>query len=90
MLRCFDGSFYTGVTNDVERRFGEHCEGVDPKSYTFTRRPLLLVYVGEFSRIEDAIDFETKLKKWTHRKKRAFAEQDWPALHAYSRGRDRR
>lgn len=80
MLRCFDGSFYVGVTNDVDRRFAEHCDGHNPKSYTHTRRPLLLVYAGEFERIDDAIAFEKKLKGWTHHKKRAFAGRDWPLL----------
>jgi putative endonuclease len=85
MLRCIDGTFYTGVTNDIERRFGEHCVGHDPGSYTFTRRPLRLVYAGEFDRIADAIAFEKRLKGWTHAKKRAFAERDWPLLRRFAR-----
>ncbi|HEV8019790.1 MAG TPA: GIY-YIG nuclease family protein [Candidatus Lustribacter sp.] len=84
MLRCFDGSLYTGVTNDVEKRFGQHCDGLNPKSYTCSRRPLKLVYVGEFSEINEAIAFEKKLKSWTHNKKRAFAERDWPALKRFA------
>jgi putative endonuclease len=82
MLRCFDGSFYVGVTNDVERRFGQHCGGHDPESYTFSRRPLKLVYVGEFQRPDEAIAFEKKLKGWSHNKKRAFADADWAALRS--------
>ena len=80
MLRCFDGTFYVGVTNDVVRRFQQHCSGEDPTSYTHVRRPLLLVYAGEFSRINDAINFEKQLKGWSHNKKRAFADRDWPLL----------
>jgi putative endonuclease len=75
MLRCFDGSFYVGVTNNVDRRFYEHCYGDKKDSYTHSRRPLLLVYVGEFQRPRDAIDFEKKLKSWTHATKRIFAEK---------------
>jgi predicted GIY-YIG superfamily endonuclease len=48
ILRCFDGTFYVGVTNDVDRRFGERCEGVDPDCYTHDRRPLRLVHASEF------------------------------------------
>ncbi len=54
LLRCFDGTFYAGVTDDVERRFAEHC--------TYNRRPLLVAYVGEFSEISQAIAFEKQLK----------------------------
>jgi putative endonuclease len=80
MLRCFDGTFYIGVTNDIHRRFHEHCTGYLESSYTHSRRPLQLVYAGEFERIIDAIAFEKQLKGWGHRKKRAFAERDWPLL----------
>ena len=75
LLRCFDGSFYAGVTNDVDRRFYEHSFGDKKDSYTYSRRPLILVFVGEFERAIDAIDFEKKLKSWTHAKKRVFAEK---------------
>ena len=70
MLRCIDGTFYTGVTNDIERRFNEHCMGLKPTSYTYSRRPLGLVYVEEFDRPADAINAEKLLKNWTHNKRR--------------------
>jgi len=35
ILECADGSFYTGVTNNVDRRLAEHNEGISPKSYTY-------------------------------------------------------
>jgi len=87
MLRCFDGSFYTGITNDIEHRYNQHCFGQDPGSYTYTRRPLRLVYVGEFQRVLDAIAFEKQLKGWSHIKKRAFAQQDFDLVNRLSRGR---
>jgi putative endonuclease len=71
MLRCFDGTFYVGVTNDVERRFAEHCEGGDKWSYTRTRGPLRLVHVSESKGPDEAIAFEKRLKRWNHNKKRA-------------------
>ncbi len=80
MLRCIDGTFYTGVTNDVDRRFGEHVAGFDPGCYTYTRRPLRLIYAGEFDDPNAAIAFEKQLKGWSHKKKRAFADRDWPLL----------
>ncbi|SRR5579875_3133719 len=89
MLQCFDGTFYVGVTNDLERRYDEHRLGTIESCYTHSRRPLKIVYAGEFRRINDAIDFEKKLKRWTHRKKRAFAQQKWLELRRFSIGRER-
>jgi putative endonuclease len=80
MLRCIDGTFSTGVTNDIGRRYEEHCAGHNTRCYTHTRRPLRLVYVGEFDRPDEAIAFEKRLKGWGHKKKRAFADRDWPTL----------
>jgi putative endonuclease len=69
-----------GVTNDVVRRYEQHSSGWNPKCCTHLRRPLRLIYAGEFSRVQDAIAFEKQLKGWSHNKKRAFAERDWPLL----------
>ena len=88
MLRCIDGTFYVGVTNNVERRFYEHCSGYNPTAYTHSRRPLRLVYAGEFERPSDAIDFEKQLKGWSHKKKRAFADREWPLLKRLAVGPD--
>ena len=87
MLQCFDGTFYVGVTNDVERRIAEHRAGHVAGSYTSLRRPLRLVYAGEFQRVEEAIAFEKRLKGWSHQKKRAFDERDWPLLKRLATGR---
>jgi putative endonuclease len=84
MIRCIDGTFYTGVTNDIERRYNEHCDGYNPTSYTHTRRPLRLVYASEFQRPDEAIAFEKRLKGWSHKKKRAFADRDWPLLRRFA------
>jgi len=90
MLRCFDGTFYVGVTNNVERRVAKHDYGTFPTCYTYNRRPLRLVSVSEFHWVEEAIAFEKRLKSWSHRKKRAFAEQKWPDLTRYARGPNKR
>ena len=86
MLQCFDGTFYIGVTGNIDRRLYQHHEGVFETCYTFMRRPLQVAYVGEFDRIENAIDFEKKLKAWSHKKKRAFAQREWANVTRYSRG----
>ena len=43
MLRCADGTLYTGITTDVERRLAEHNSGKGAK-YTRSRRPVEVVY----------------------------------------------
>ena len=44
ILECSDGSYYTGITNDIERRLIEHQSGEDKKSYTYKKRPVKLVW----------------------------------------------
>jgi putative endonuclease len=89
VLRCFDGTFYVGITNDVARRFAQHCAGEYKSCYAYKRRPLRLVHVSEFHWVDQAIAFEKKLKGWFHRKKRAFIEAKWSDLNRYARGPDR-
>jgi putative endonuclease len=44
LLKCADGTFYTGVTTNMERRLAEHNEGVKGAKYTKARRPVTVVY----------------------------------------------
>lgn len=81
ILRCSDNSFYVGTThNEPETRFSEHNRGLDPKSYTFSRRPVALIYAEYFEEIIDAIFLERQLKGWSRAKKEAFMRQDFSAL----------
>ena len=74
ILLCADNTYYTGVTENVYKRFDEHQEGKYFGSYTYTRRPVQLVYFCMFTDIEQAIIFEKKIKKWSQAKKRALIE----------------
>jgi len=83
ILRCNDGSYYTGVTNDYELRVGQHNNGCNPKAYTYSRRPVHLVYLGEFCDINEAISWEKQVKRWNRKKKEALIKgeyHDLPAL----------
>ncbi len=71
ILRCKDGTFYTGVTNNLDRRVEEHKNGRNLTCYTFLRRPVLLVYASEYRYVVDAIRSEKQIKKWSHAKKLA-------------------
>ena len=80
IVRCADKSYYTGVTNNFERRIGEHNEGIDPDCYTFKRRPVELVFVDAFQIFKQAIAFEKQIKGWSRKKKEALIEQNWEKL----------
>lgn len=71
ILRCCDGSYYIGVTNDIDRRFAEHRNGIDPTCYTFGRRLVTLVYTAWFTDIWKAIAWEKHIKRWSRKKKGA-------------------
>jgi len=84
ILRCSDGTYYTGVTNNVERRFSEHCAGT-PGSYTHSRRPLKLVWQSMRMPILDAILLEKQIKRWNRNKKEALIKGEWDLLRWLSK-----
>ncbi|AWX44867.1 UPF0213 protein [Flagellimonas maritima] len=80
ILLCSDGSTYTGITNDFNRRFEEHQKGLKPQSFTYKRRPVQLIFKQEFNNVIQAIYFEKKIKKWSAKKKLALASGDFNLL----------
>ncbi len=70
IIECSDGRFYTGVTDNVERRFQRHKSGQGGR---FTNRSGVqrLLYHEKFSARADALKREAQLKGWTRRKKLA-------------------
>ncbi len=85
ILKCADDTYYTGVTNNIERRFLEHKTGEDVNAYTFRRRPLQLVFYAEFSNVEFAIEKEKQIKKWSKNKKEALINGDFELLPELSK-----
>jgi putative endonuclease len=69
MLRCADGSFYIGSATgeDTSKRVDEHNAGAHP-GYTYSRRPVVLVWSEHFDRITDGIAAERQLKGWSRAK----------------------
>jgi putative endonuclease len=89
MLGCADGSFYVGCAtgNDLEKRIAQHERGAHPGSYTFTRRPVTLVWSEYFDRITDAIAVERKIKGWSRAKKQALITGDWNSIERLAKRR---
>lgn len=77
IVECSDGSFYTGMTNDLERRILEHNEGKKKGSYTYNRRPVVLKWFEAFTSPRESIKVEKQLKGWSKRKKIALIEENW-------------
>lgn len=77
MLRCKDGSLYTGWTNDLEHRLAMHNSGRGAK-YTRGRGPLELVYSEELPDKEAALRRECAIKKLRRKQKLALL-QTWQA-----------
>jgi tRNA/rRNA methyltransferase len=80
LLRCADGSFYAGHTDDLERRVAAHQSGELP-GYTHDRRPVTLVWSAQFPSREEALTAEQQIKGWTRAKKQALIDGDWDRLY---------
>jgi putative endonuclease len=64
----------------VDDRIAQHQAGVDPKAWTYSRRPVTLIWADNFQLVTNAIAFERKLKGWSREKKLAFVRGDWSRL----------
>ena len=68
MLKCSDGSFYTGWTNDLRKRVRTHAAGKGSR-YTRSRLPVALVYFEEYEEKREAQSREVLLKQMSHSEK---------------------
>ena len=84
IVQCADGKYYTGHTDNLERRIGQHQTG-GYCDYTSRRLPIRLIWAQDFpSRIE-ALECEMRVKKWSRAKKEALSVGDWDRLSYYAR-----
>ena len=90
ILRCADGSYYTGTASDLARRLQEHQDGVSPSSYTFRRRPIKLVWSEELNTHNEALQHEYPIKGWSRAKKEALIRSDYQLIHELMREERRR
>lgn len=72
ILRCRDGTFYVGLTTDIESRETEHNQGTGSR-YTAARRPVKIIYTELHPSLESARARERQLKRWSAAKKEALA-----------------
>lgn len=68
ILQCADGTLYTGITTDVNRRLNEHNSGKGAK-YTRTRLPVMIVVVSEVGSRSEASKEEYRIKQLTKKEK---------------------
>jgi predicted GIY-YIG superfamily endonuclease len=84
LLRCADGSYYAGHTEDMEKRLWEHQQGICC-DWTSRRRPVDLVWCEALPTRYEAIVFERRIKGWTRAKKEALIADDWDRIGWLSR-----
>ena len=89
MLRCADDTYYTGCTTDLDQRIYEHQTG-KYDGYTKRRRPVKLVWSEEFQTIDEAIEAERQIKKWSQAKKRALIAGDFDIIKELAQSREMR
>ena len=82
ILECADDSYYTGSAADLSRRLWEHETGASLTAYTYSRRPVRLVWASEeVERYSDALRFERQIKGWSRAKKQALIRGSYEAVH---------
>ncbi|MEL0645412.1 GIY-YIG nuclease family protein [Olleya sp. Ti.3.14] len=85
ILLCVDKTYYTGMTNDLERRVSQHKSGHKKDSYTAMRLPVKLLWYLQCENPKEAIAIEKQIKGWSRRKKQALIEENWQDLIEFSK-----
>ena len=84
MLHCRGGFFYTGHTDDLDRRIAQHETGAIP-GYTRDHLPVKLVWSQDFATRDEAKEAERRIKGWSRAKKLALIRGDWDAISAHAK-----
>jgi len=79
MLRCADGLYYVGHTDNLENRIGQHQHG-SADGWTAKRRPVDLVWSQDFPTRLEALESERQIKGWSRAKKEALIAGDWEKI----------
>ena len=84
ILKCADGLYYTGHTDDLERRIGQHQSGLI-KGFTSSRLPVTLMWAQDFPTRYEALEAELKIKGWSQAKKEALIRGDWDDVSFFAK-----
>ncbi|WP_194852360.1 GIY-YIG nuclease family protein [Nonlabens antarcticus] len=80
ILHCSDGILYTGITKNLELRLQQHQTGSNKTAFTYSRRPVKLVYHEVLHDIFQARHYEKRIKKWSANKKWSLINGDFDKL----------
>lgn len=69
LVRCADGSYYTGISTDVDRRVVEHNSSKRAARYTRVRRPVELVWCDTVADHSTALKYEARIKRMSRKQK---------------------
>ncbi len=81
ILKYSDGTYYTGITKDLDARIHEHQAGVHREAYTYTRRPVELAWSIVTESYQEAFQWEHQIKGWSRAKKEALIHGDIDGIH---------
>jgi putative endonuclease len=84
ILLCADGLYYTGHTDNLEFRIGQHQLG-QIEGFTSSRLPVRLMWSQDFPTRFEALDAEMRIKKWSRAKKDALIRVDWSAVTHFAK-----
>lgn len=86
ILRCNDGSYYAGHTDNLEARVAQHQRG-SVEGYTTARLPVQLLWSEAFPTRDEAFAAERRVKGWSRAKNEALVAGDWDKLRMLARNR---
>lgn len=84
ILLCADGRYYTGHTDNLEHRIGQHQSGLI-EGFTSSRLPVRLMWSQDFPTRIEALEAEMRIKKWSQANKDALIRGDWKAVSNFAR-----
>jgi predicted GIY-YIG superfamily endonuclease len=85
MLRCSDGRYYTGHTENLDVRLAQHRQGYFRTCWTYRRRPVELVWCDSFPTRDEALTAERMVGGWSRAKKVALIRGDWATISYFAR-----
>lgn len=89
MLKCADGHYYVGHSDNLEARLAAHQSG-SIGGYTQNRRPVELVWTETFGTRAEALAAERQIKGWSRAKKQALIAGNWDLISELARSGSRR